>query len=174
MLDASIDSLPLSHDPLQTHLQGERSERERKCVCVCVCVVYKRVSSYHIHCNTEQTERGSHVHSTSFPHAIYREREWQYLRFIDLYRIKYLIELFFLERLETLDTSRHIKTLTNKQQCIYRVLCLHEASLVPNLSTRVNDVLVSTEWVLTQRTHHSRIHDDGLSVMWSWTSAGTR
>ena len=39
---------------------------------------------------------------------------------------------------------------------------LHEASLVPDLASRVDDVLVSTEGILTQRTHHSRIHDDRL------------
>jgi hypothetical protein len=51
-----------------------------------------------------------------------------------------LVKLFVLERLEALDTN--------------------EASLVPDLTSRVDDVLVSTEGILTQRTHHSWIHDE--------------
>jgi hypothetical protein len=39
-----------------------------------------------------------------------------------------------------------------------KALHTYKASLVPHLSSRVDNVLVSIEWVLTQRTHHSRVH----------------
>jgi len=35
---------------------------------------------------------------------------------------------------------------------------LHEASLVPDLASRVDDILVSSKGILAQRTHHPWIH----------------
>ena len=50
-----------------------------------------------------------------------------------------------------------LNTGTRWQRDVYQYL--HEASLVPNLSPRVYNVLISAEGVLAESTYHSRVHD---------------
>ncbi len=49
---------------------------------------------------------------------------------------------------------------------LFNIIHLHEACLMPNLSSRVQDVLISAKCLLTKRTHHSRIHLGFLPLFW--------